>query len=159
MEHVNENAALGYDNMNAGQTLYVRSPSGRYQAATDSHVLAAARVAAESLISDRADMGNPNAVKHYFQAKLSGMGHEVAAVLYLNSQLKVIRYMEMSHGTLTQASVSAASATCCWAGPLSICLCGVDNASAKWIPASRACADQLRCNSSRVSSFVFCCRV
>src|SRR3546814_14918117 len=33
------------------------------------------------------------------------MGHEVAAVLYLNSQLKVIRYMEMSHGTLTQASV------------------------------------------------------
>ncbi|HBT31827.1 MAG TPA: DNA repair protein RadC [Pusillimonas sp.] len=105
MEHVNHNAALGYDNMNAGQTLYVRSPSGRYQAATDSHVLAAARIAAESLIGDRADMGNPNAVKRYFQAKLSGMGHEVAAVLYLNSQFKVIRYMEMSHGTLTQASV------------------------------------------------------
>src|SRR3546814_12490428 len=51
-------------------------------------------------------MGNPNAVKRYFQAKLSGMGPEVAAVLYLNSQFKVIRYMEMSHGTLTQASVS-----------------------------------------------------
>src|SRR3546814_9121495 len=102
MEHVNHNAALGYDNMNAGQTLYVRSPSGRYRTATDSHVLAAARVAAESLIGDQADMGNPNAVKHYFQAKLSGMGHEVAAVLYLNRQLKVIRYIEMSHGTLPQ---------------------------------------------------------
>ncbi len=98
-------AALGYDNMNAGQTLYVRSPSGRYHAATDSHVLAAARIAAESLISDRAAMGNPDTVKRYFQSKLSGMGHEVAAVLYLNSQFKVIRYMEMSHGTLTQASV------------------------------------------------------
>nr|WP_299998198.1 JAB domain-containing protein [uncultured Cedecea sp.] len=105
MEHVNHNAALGYDNMNAGQTLYVRSTSGRYHAATDSHVLAAARVAAESLISDRAAMGNPDTVKRYFQSKLSGMGHEVAAVLYLNSQFKVIRYMEMSHGTLTQASV------------------------------------------------------
>src|SRR3546814_2996524 len=50
-------------------------------------------------------MGNPDTVKRYFQSKLSGMGHEVAAVLYLNSQFKVIRYMEMSHGTLTQASV------------------------------------------------------
>src|SRR3546814_4308858 len=50
-------------------------------------------------------MGNPDTVKRYFQSKLSGMGHEVAAVLYLNSQCKVIRYMEMSHGTLTQASV------------------------------------------------------
>lgn len=105
MEHVSENAALGYDNMNAGQTLYVRSTSGRYRTATDSHVLAAARIVAESLIGDRMDMGNPGTVKHYLQAKLSGMGHEVAAVLYLNSQLKVIRYMEMSHGTLSQASV------------------------------------------------------
>ncbi|MGB6103056.1 MAG: JAB domain-containing protein [Pusillimonas sp.] len=105
MEHVNHNAALGYDNMNAGQTLYVRSPSGRYCAASDSHVLAAARVAAESLISDGADMGNPNAVKRYFQAKLSGMGHECAAFLYLDSQLKVIRYIEHAHGSLSQASV------------------------------------------------------
>jgi len=105
MEHVNDTAALGYDNMNAGQTLYVRNPSGRYHAATDSHILAAARIAAESLISDRDAMGNPDAVKRYFQSKLAGMGHEVAAVLYLNSQFKVIRYMEMSHGTLTQASV------------------------------------------------------
>src|SRR3546814_4735036 len=50
--------------------------SGRYRAATDSHVLAAARIAAESLISDRAAMGNPDTVKRYFQSKLSGMGHE-----------------------------------------------------------------------------------
>ena len=98
-------AALGYDDMNIDRPLYVRSPSGRYQAATDSQVLAAARIAAESLISERAAMGNPQAVKRYFQSKLSGMGHEVAAVLYLDSQFKVIRYMEMSHGTLTQASV------------------------------------------------------
>lgn len=98
-------AALGYDDMNIDRPLYVRSPSGRYQAATDSQVLAAARIAAESLISERAAMGNPQAVKRYFQAKLSGMGHEIAAVLYLDSQFKVIRYMEMSHGTLTQASV------------------------------------------------------
>lgn len=105
MEDVNGNAALSYDNMNAGQTLYVRSTSGRYHVADDSHVLAAARIAAESLIGDSLDMGNPTVVKRYFQAKLAGIGHEVAAVLYLNNRCKVIRYMEMSHGTLNQASV------------------------------------------------------
>lgn len=105
MEHLTQSTALSYDNMDAVKALYVRSASGRYQAATDSHILAAARIAAESLIGDRVVMGNPDIVKRYFQSKLSGMGHEVAAVLYLNSQFKVIRYMEMSHGTLSQASV------------------------------------------------------
>ncbi|MBV6306298.1 DNA repair protein RadC [Candidimonas humi] len=105
MERVSDSAALSYDNMDAGQTLYVRSTSGQYQAATDSDVLAAARVAAETLIGEQVDMSNPGVVKRYFQAKLSGVGHEVAAVLYLNTRCKVIRYMEMSHGTLTQASV------------------------------------------------------
>jgi len=105
MERVNDSAALSYTNMDAGKTLYVRSTSGRYRAATDSDVLAAARIAAETLIGEQVDMSNPSVVKQFFQAKLAGMGHEVAAVLYLNNRCKVIRYMEMSHGTLTQASV------------------------------------------------------
>jgi DNA repair protein RadC len=44
-------------------------------------------------------------VKAFFQAKLCGLGHECAAVVYLNTQLKVVGYIEHAHGTLSQASV------------------------------------------------------
>ncbi len=58
----NSTAALSYDNMNDAHALYVRSPSGRYKQATDDQVLAAGRVAAESLISMSDTMGQPKAV-------------------------------------------------------------------------------------------------
>jgi len=97
--------ALGYDDMNEAQPLYVRSPGGPYRLATDSQVLAAARIAAESLIADGSQFNAPAQVKKFFQAKLCGLGHECLAVVYLNAQLKVIRYIEHSHGTLSQVSV------------------------------------------------------
>jgi DNA repair protein RadC len=91
--------------MSDAQTLYVRSPKGRYCVANDSQVLAAARVAAESLIPDGGLLDIPGRVKAFFQAKLCGLGHECAAVVYLNTQLKVVGYIEHAHGTLSQASV------------------------------------------------------
>ncbi|WP_187329599.1 JAB domain-containing protein [Advenella mimigardefordensis] len=90
--------------MNEAQPLYVRSPRGRYRLATDSQVLAAARIAAESLIACGSQFNAPGRVKAFFQAKLCGLGHECLAVVYLNAQLKVIKYIERSHGTLSQAS-------------------------------------------------------
>lgn len=105
MEQDNNAQALGYDDMNETQTLYVRSTQGRYSVATDSQVLAAARVAAASLIADGALLDAPGRVKAFLQAKLGGLGHECAAVVYLDSQLKVIRYIEHAQGTLSQASV------------------------------------------------------
>jgi DNA repair protein RadC len=101
----NTDAALSYDNMNSVQTLYVRSPLGDYQTATDAQVLAAARVSAASLITDGVAMDQPQTVKGFFRAKLAGLGHECAAFLFLDSQFRVIQYLEPSQGTLTQASV------------------------------------------------------
>ncbi|WP_368644369.1 RadC family protein [Castellaniella ginsengisoli] len=98
-------AALGYDNMNDVHTLYVRSPSGRYRLASDEQVLAAGRVAAESLISVSNPMAQPARVVQFFQAKLAGLGHECAAFLYLDAQLKPIRYIEQAFGTLCHASI------------------------------------------------------
>lgn len=101
----NSIAALSYDNMNDAHPLYVRSPSGRYRPATDDQILAAGRVAAESLISTANTMMNPQQVAKFFQSKLAGLGHECAAFLYLNSQLKPIRYIEQAMGTLSHASI------------------------------------------------------
>ncbi|MHA3902821.1 JAB domain-containing protein [Castellaniella sp. WN] len=98
-------AALGYDNMNDVHTLYVRSPNGRYRLASDDQVLAAGRVAAESLISVSNPMAQPARVVQFFQAKLAGLGHECAAFLYLDAQLKPIRYIEQAFGTLCHASI------------------------------------------------------
>lgn len=98
-------AALSYDNMNDAHALYVRSPGGRYRLATDDQVLAAGRVAAESLIAVSDPMAQPKAVARFFQAKLAGLGHECAAFLYLDTQLKPIRYIEQGMGTLSQASI------------------------------------------------------
>ena len=103
--NTNSIAALSYDNMNDVHPLYVRSPSGRYRPATDDQILAAGRVAAESLIATDEAMSKPGRVAKFFQSKLSGLGHECAAFLYLDSQLKPIRYIEQATGTLSQASI------------------------------------------------------
>lgn len=101
----NSTAALSYDNMNEVHPLYVRSPTGRYKLATDDQVLAAGRVAAESLISGSPPMAQPDKVAKFFQSKLACLGHECAAFLYLDTQLKPIRYIEQAMGTLSQASI------------------------------------------------------
>ncbi|GAA0781115.1 hypothetical protein GCM10009108_22090 [Castellaniella ginsengisoli] len=103
-EHSNSQA-LGYDNMNEAQTLYVRCTNGRYSVATDAQVLAAARAAAGNLIVIGPVMSKPERVKAFFQAKLCGLGHECAAFLYLDAQLQVIQYVEHAHGTLSHASI------------------------------------------------------
>ncbi|WP_322995201.1 JAB domain-containing protein [Castellaniella sp.] len=103
--NTNSTAALSYDNMNDVHALFVRSPSGRYKPATDSQILAAGREAAVSLISMENAMGNPQRVRSFFQSKLAGLGHECAAFLYLDTQLRPIRYIEQSMGTLSHASI------------------------------------------------------
>lgn len=104
MQYASTNA-LGYDNMNNAETLYIRSTTGRYKIATDDQILAAGRAAAESLIAPDDPMSNPRTTSAFFKAKLAGLGHECAAFLYLDSQHKPITYIEHGHGTVTQASV------------------------------------------------------
>ena len=101
----NSTAALSYDNMNNEHALYVRSPAGRYKLASDEQILAAGRMAAESLVSHSSPVDQPTKVRKFFQAKLAGLGHECAAFLYLDSRLKPIRYIEQGPGTWSQASV------------------------------------------------------
>lgn len=48
---------------------------------------------------------SPGAVKEYAQLKLAALPHEVFAVLFLDSQHRLIQWDEMFRGTLSQTSV------------------------------------------------------
>ena len=68
-------------------------------------VLELARRALAQQLREREVFDSPNAVKHYLQLHLAAKGHEVFAVLFLDSQNRLLALEELFRGTLTQTSV------------------------------------------------------
>jgi DNA repair protein RadC len=68
-------------------------------------VLELARRAMAQKLQEREVFADPNAVKHYMQLYLANKQHEVFAVLFLDSQNKLLAMEELFRGTLTQTSV------------------------------------------------------
>ena len=64
----------------------------------------ARRVLAQQL-KEREVLGSPLAVKHYLQLHLGSRSYEVFAVLFLDSQNRLLTLEELFRGTLTQTSV------------------------------------------------------
>ena len=64
----------------------------------------ARRVLAQQL-KEREVLGSPQAVKHFLQLHLGGRSYEVFAVLFLDSQNRLLTLEELFRGTLTQTSV------------------------------------------------------
>ena len=86
-------------------SLMVRDSQGRYLLATADQILEAARQAIEHKMQRGASFSSPAAVKEYLCAKLGGFEHEVFAVLFLDTQHRLIEYAEMFRGTIDSASV------------------------------------------------------
>ena len=68
-------------------------------------VLELARRALAQQLREREVFDSPQAVKHYLQLHLAAKGHEVFAVLFLDSQHRLLAMEELFRGTLTQTSV------------------------------------------------------
>ena len=68
-------------------------------------VLELARRAMAEQLREREVFGTPEAVKHYLQLNLARRQHEIFAVLFLDSQNRLIALEELFRGTLTQTSV------------------------------------------------------
>lgn len=68
-------------------------------------VLELARRALAEQLRAREVFESPEAVKHYLQLHLADKAHEVFAVLFLDSQHRLIAMEELFRGTLTQTSV------------------------------------------------------
>lgn len=64
-----------------------------------------ARALAQSMKAKGIEMTSPRAVKEYLQLRLSSRSIETFAVIWLDSQHRLIGYEELFHGTLTQTSV------------------------------------------------------
>ena len=68
-------------------------------------VMELARRALAQQLRTREVFDSPNAVKHYLQLHLAHKPHEVFAVLFLDSQHRLLALEELFRGTLTQTSV------------------------------------------------------
>ena len=85
--------------------LMVRDSRGRYRPADADQILEAARQVIEQKMQRGASFSSPAAVKDYLRAKLAGFEHEVFAVLFLDTQHRLIDYAEMFRGTIDSAEV------------------------------------------------------
>ena len=86
-------------------SLLVRDARGNYLMASADQILEAARVVIDQKMQRGASFSSPAAVKEYLRAKLAGFEHEVFAVLFLDSQHRLIEYSELFRGTIDSASV------------------------------------------------------
>jgi DNA repair protein RadC len=68
-------------------------------------VLELARRALAQQLTQKPLFNTPQAVRDYLQLQLGGLQHEVFAVLFLDSQHRLIALEEMFRGSLTQTSV------------------------------------------------------
>ena len=68
-------------------------------------MLELARRAMAEQLREREVFSTPDAVKHYLQLHLARRQHEIFAVLFLDSQNRLIGLEELFRGTLTQTSV------------------------------------------------------
>lgn len=71
----------------------------------DATIARALAILAARLRFPGAAMDSPASVKGLLSLKLAELEHEVFAVLWLDSQNRVLEYQEMFRGTLTQTSV------------------------------------------------------
>ncbi|VVE76453.1 DNA repair protein RadC [Pandoraea captiosa] len=86
-------------------SLMVRDAQGHYLLATTDQILEAAREVIDRKMQRGASLTPPEAVKEYLCAKLGGAESEVFAVLFLDTQHRLIEYAEMFHGTIDSTSV------------------------------------------------------
>ncbi len=85
--------------------LLVCDVDGNYRAASAAEVLRHAKHLLASRVRRGATMSSPQAVKDYLCLQIGVLEHEVFAVIFLDSQHRLIAIKEMFRGTVSQTSV------------------------------------------------------
>lgn len=97
--------SLTFTSIDPSGALLVQDVVGAYRPAEPHEVLQAAlRVLAEQLRGTEV-LSSPQVVRDYLRVKLGTLEHEVFAVVHLDAQHRVIEYVEMFRGTVSQTSV------------------------------------------------------
>ena len=90
---------------NETSELLIRDALGQYRLATPDEVLQAARQVIGRRVRRGTSMSSPQTVRDYLRTKLAGREHEVFVTLLLDTQNRLIEYIELFRGTLAQTSV------------------------------------------------------
>lgn len=85
--------------------LLVRDVAGSYRPAESAEVLQAALRVLEGQLRGAEMLSSPQAVRDFLRFKLGTLEHEVFAVIHLDTQHRVLEYVEMFRGTVGQTSV------------------------------------------------------
>jgi len=85
--------------------LLVRDVAGDYRQVDADEVLLAARQVLLARVRGSDVLASPQAVRDFLRVKLGTLEHEVFAVVHLDTQNRVIEYVEMFRGTVSQTSV------------------------------------------------------
>ncbi|EMM5787310.1 DNA repair protein RadC [Pseudomonas aeruginosa] len=86
-------------------SLLVRDDQGCYLPATADQILEAARLVIDQKNPRGTLFTSPALVRDYLCTKLAGFEHEVFAALFLDTQHRLIEYVELFRGTIDGASV------------------------------------------------------
>ncbi len=89
----------------AAIALCVRDAAGSCRVADAAEVLHAAQCLLAARVAGSDFISSPAAVKDFVRARLGALSHEVFAVMHLDAQHRVLDYVEMFRGTLSQTSV------------------------------------------------------
>jgi DNA repair protein RadC len=95
----------GLLNTSADDLKRIKGLGGTAKRAEMVAVLELARRAVAQRLREREVFCTPGAVKHYLQLHLGARQHEVFAVLFLDTQNRLLALEELFRGTLTQTSV------------------------------------------------------
>jgi len=85
--------------------LLVRDVAGDDRPAEAGEVLQAAQTLLARQLRGQEVLSSPQAVRDFLRVKLGALEHEVFAVLMLDSQNRLIEYVELFRGTVSQATV------------------------------------------------------
>jgi len=96
---------MSNDNTAAVASLFVREAPGQYRVAADPEVNSAALRTLALRLNQGAVYSSPQAVKEFLMLQLAALEHEVFAVMFLDSQHRLIAFEHMFRGTLTQTAV------------------------------------------------------
>jgi DNA repair protein RadC len=86
-------------------SLMVEEAPGVYRSASDQEVVSAAQTVLAKALRNLPLFDSPMAVRDYLRMRLGILSYEVFGVLVLDSQNRLIDWVELFRGTLTQTSV------------------------------------------------------
>ncbi|WP_198970191.1 RadC family protein [Xylophilus sp. ASV27] len=89
----------------AASSLLVRDVGGEYRPADADEVLQAAQRVLAARVRGTDVLTSPAVVKDFLRARLGNLPHEIFAVVHLDAQHRVLDYVEMFRGTVSQTSV------------------------------------------------------